>query len=206
MPTRTRTVAALVTAVAVAAVAPAAAHPTHHYQGDCWLRSVQQGDATGIHFVGVLAVAYAATTADSLPAPQAPISATCDVRVNGVVRGSVSAAGLGLAAGVASVAFPSDDDDLVEMCERVTVAGEVHNECRELPRPSNQPPPPDPVTVLLDLVNEVLDSLWEPVDAAVCPAFRAARAAGVPGIDEEGDVYVAGEPQWDCPPYDIDWG
>ncbi|HVF05050.1 MAG TPA: hypothetical protein VNA20_09430 [Frankiaceae bacterium] len=206
MPTRTRTVAALVTAVAVAAVGPAAAHPTHHYQGDCWLRSVQQEAATGADFVGVLAVAYAATTADSLPAPQAPISATCDVRVNGVVRGSVSAAGLGLAAGVASVAYPSDDDDLLEVCERVTVAGEVHNECRELPRPWNQPPPTDPVTVLIELVNEVLDPLWEPVDAEVCPALQAARAAGVPFIDADGDVTIEGGTWWDCPPYDIDWG
>ncbi|HWL35972.1 MAG TPA: hypothetical protein VNQ77_07240 [Frankiaceae bacterium] len=40
-------------------------------------------------------------------------------------------------------------------------------------------------------------------DEAACPAFTSlAGSYGVVTVTSQGDVYVAGEPTWDCPPYD----
>ena len=51
---------------------------------------------------------------------------------------------------------------------------------------------------------------WNPrcwtseADYAACPALAAmAGSYGVVTINSQGDIYVDGEPTWDCPPYDI---
>ena len=67
----------------------------------------------------------------------------------------------------------------------------------------------DPATVvtLVTCLNgggdvEAAEKTW--VDPIVCPLLVGVRGTYADvTIDDQGDVYVSGEPLWDCPPYDI---
>ena len=85
--------------------------------------------------------------------------------------------------------------DFVQLCQTVEYSnGDVTNECFEAD--TFEIPPP---------------IIWEIVDPPVCDNILKPRAGtyDVGGhtvfINEQGDVYVDGEPQYDCPPYDIVW-
>lgn len=121
-------VATAVLAVAALPAAPAVAHPTHHYAGSCSVRTVRQ-DVTGPKYVGTLSIAYRATTADGDPEPLAAISGRCEIRIDGTVVATVSGPGIGVAAAATVIAFENDDQQLVEGCEVVVVAGDVHDTC-----------------------------------------------------------------------------
>jgi len=56
----------------------------------------------------------------------------------------------------------------------------------------------DPIFDLLDLVGTTLDTV-------ICPVLAELEGdyAGLVTINAQGDVFIAGDPFWDCPPYDL---
>ena len=64
----------------------------------------------------------------------------------------------------------------------------------------------DPIFDLLDTIDALLVSLEKDViDPLVCPVLQQLQGdyAGLVTINSQGDVFIAGEPFWDCPPYDL---
>ena len=52
--------------------------------------------------------------------------------------------------------------------------------------------------------STVFDETMRGVDEVVCPVLAASSGTyGVVELRTDGDVYVLGEPYWDCPPYGI---
>ena len=145
-----------------------------------------QGQMTGE--IDVEAVVYSVTDPFDNP-----LSATftCYIRVDGQSQpGSVVAAsGTGVVIGGGVVTYTSNDvSDLVQLCQDVSYSNGVNtSDCFEAN--SFEIPPP---------------IVWEIVDPLPCSvlALLAPGAPGVVDINSQGDVYVDGEPQYDCPPYD----
>jgi hypothetical protein len=51
---------------------------------------------------------------------------------------------------------------------------------------------------------ENCDDVAQAADAVTCPVLASlAGDYGAIVINAQGDVFVAGEPFWDCPPYDL---
>jgi hypothetical protein len=64
----------------------------------------------------------------------------------------------------------------------------------------------DPVFDLLDTIDALLQSVEKDViDPLVCPVLATLQGdyAGLVTINAQGDVFIAGTPFWDCPPYDL---
>ncbi|HWL37811.1 MAG TPA: hypothetical protein VNQ77_16615 [Frankiaceae bacterium] len=63
----------------------------------------------------------------------------------------------------------------------------------------------DPLFDLLDSARPLLDSLKrDVVDPLVCPVLASLAGDYVAvSVNSQGDVFVLGEPYWDCPPYDL---
>jgi hypothetical protein len=58
--------------------------------------------------------------------------------------------------------------------------------------------------VLDPLCERTECNVFPPVDPILCPVLASLRGVyGPVTIDPEGDVWVAGEKVWDCPPYDF---
>jgi hypothetical protein len=177
---------------------PAQAHPSHHFEGDCGFDSIEDdgpGPTTDPdHYSGVVYGYAVATDPLGVPSGQA-LTLECVLYVNGVEDVVLTASGSGVATGASTLGFSAYPGDWVTMCTRVTVGNEAHEECWG----DGMPP-------LFDLLIHLLnDAVFPLVDGTICPAF-ASLAPGVPGIVEftaGGDVYVAGEFFWDCPPYDF---
>ena len=183
--------------------APAGAHPGYHYEGGCAFTAVSDGDnGPATVWSGEMHALVVATDAAGAPAPAVGIGVACEVYVNGTGPTTVlTASGTGAAAGATTWTYQADLSDLVEVCSVVTVAGSRHATCEPWSIYG-------PVQTVIDLIEEIRDSIiwWPPdiwPDPWICDALKAA-APGVPGVVDvtpEGDVYIAGEFFWDCPPY-----
>ena len=140
--------AGLASATAFATVTPAQAHPNWHYSGGCDFFATSDGTSWEAE-VEVFAIA---TDAAGGLAPTASISVDCELRINGSTYGivySCTTPGTGFVACAGRFSFNADSDDVVTMCEIVTVNGESHKSCDV----QNQPPiVPQPVQDLIDSV------------------------------------------------------
>ncbi|HVF06934.1 MAG TPA: hypothetical protein VNA20_19005 [Frankiaceae bacterium] len=189
MSKRIATAALAAAALALTAPGALADQPTF----DCRLRSVQQDTVTGGTFQGVLTalIVYA----------DGPVSIRCFVTVNGVPRAQAAASGDRVAVAAEEVSFAAGDSDVMRLCADYTSGHGAGTWCASS---GWGPFPPDFVYETLD---GVLSQVWPVVDPVVCAALKAiAPGAGTVYVNGQGDVYVDGEPQWDCPPYDVDWG
>ena len=64
--------------------------------------------------------------------------------------------------------------------------------------------PPEPEDCEID--HAIESTMMNYVDPTMCPVLASqAGTYGLVVINAQGDVFVGGEPQWDCPPYDL-WG
>ena len=191
--------ASLAGITAVAAATPVQAHPTYHYYGGCSYFTLSDGtDSSQTQWDGeVHAVAVATDAVTGAPAAVA-ITVECELRINGATPGMIlfSASGGGVVAGASHVTFHADPDDIVTMCDNVTVGGEFHKQCDET---TTTPIIPQPVQDAIELAEQELDR----ATCAVLQGMSGGPADQPPVIDirSDGDVYVLGEWFWDCPPY-----
>ena len=182
-----------------AAVTPAQAHPRYHYVGGCGFSTIGDGtDNPQTHWDGEIhVVAFAEDAHAGTPAP-VRIDIDCELRINGATPGTVvfSASGTGVAANVGQFSFNADPDDIVTMCDNVTVGGEFHKVCGDATTTSLvDEPPPDP-----------WDAVARFIDQATCPSLASMSGGPTdqpPAFDirPDGDIYVDGVWFWDCPPY-----
>lgn len=154
------------------------------------------------------------------------VTLKCSIQVDSEIHSALhsapdaaSASGSGVVAAVVPptlVSYEAGPDQYVVMCTEFAVT-DAHGQTTNLYYDSGSgefSTSPDsscwgPVCLALDCglygdVLHLLDYLYvEVVDPVVCPAI-ASLAPGVPGVVDvlpDGDVYVAGEFTWDCPPY-----
>ena len=153
---------------------------------------VGPGQQTGE--IDVEAVVYSPTAASN------PVWATitCYIKVNGVPQPGavITASGVVAVVGGGLITYPSTESDFVQLCQRVDYTG-----------PGDATPTSD---VCFDQVVIILPPVVCEADCGLGTLICTATAAApdVPGIvdtNEQGDVYLAGEPFWGCPPYDIEW-
>ena len=126
--------ACVATATAVATVTPAEAHPNWHYEGGCGFFTLSDGtDSPQTQWDGEIDVWAVATDAVGTPAPTASITVECELRINGETPGTIvftcSTPGIGFVSCVGQFSFHADPDDVVKMCDLVTVNGEFHKAC-----------------------------------------------------------------------------
>ena len=192
--------AALIAAGAV----PASAHPNYHYIGQCGFTTVSDGgDDDQTTWEGEFHSYFIATDAAGVPSPTTPISYECHAYKNGVYMGIYdSGSGIGFAGSSGYYTYQAAPTDVITVCEEVIVGGEHHTECSDA---DTTPIVPEPVQEAIEgIINDVNDVLIL-LDPTIC-AILAQFSPGVPGvldITPEGDVYVAGEFFWDCPPYAV---
>lgn len=189
----TRLGAALVAAALLLSAPPAAqAHPTYHFIGGCGYFTVSDG-TDGPHTVWTGEVSVEVVAADDLRVPvgAVPISVDC-VLVNetaGTEQTVFSVSGPGVAAGAGPLVFEADPDDVVYLCDDVTVGGETHLSCPEATTGDFR--------TFFDFVEYEVYG-WP--DAIACRKIGSA-APGVPGVVDvtpAGDVHVAGIWVKDC--------
>ena len=181
---------------------PALAGDDSYFEGDCGFRAVSQGgDETWTGMVDATVVLLSRTHGNVVAA-----TVTCEIVVDGVVRDVGSGSGAGVVAFVAPFAYEASEIAVVELCTRVDFLSDATPTRRTCPEVVRMDTPPQE---MIDMWSWILGStnvVWPVVDPVVCQVLRAlAPGAGDVAINEQGDVYVGGEPQWDCPPYDI-WG
>ena len=156
----------------------------------CNFRSVHQEDATGQNFEGA-AWGYV------VHAEGGNVSIRCEIRVNGSPA-STTPTGTGTDGAATTsgrVTFQAGDTDIVTLVAYYTT--EHGSGSRVYPTAVTQVPPQE----VIDLINDVV---IEYVDPALCDILKLlAGTYGPVFINEQGDVYVNGAPEWDCPPYDI---
>ncbi|HVF04825.1 MAG TPA: hypothetical protein VNA20_08300 [Frankiaceae bacterium] len=185
-----------VSTVAVAALAlgtPAATADAPVY--DCRLRSVQQDDVTGSAFQGVLTgvIAHADTST---------VSIRCRITVNGVTRAQTPVgSGTTVAATHADISFAAGDTDAVQVCADYSSGHGSGTTCVTVGIIQV------PLQEVYDAVDDVYGWLIWGEGLTLCSVLQdlAGNYAGVLVINSQGDVYLNGEPQYDCPPYDIVW-
>lgn len=164
-----------------------AASASHDMIGGCGLVPLTDAVAGEGQLTSVLYAAGYVVSPD-------PVSVviTCYVVVNGVPQpgAAVTASGNPYVGG-SVVTYTAHPLDHVQLCQVVTSyssqGAHTTQECFE-PDELELPPP----------------IVWDVVDPIACLAL--ATASGVYGpvyVDDEGDVYVFGEPKYDCPPYDM---
>ena len=180
-------VAGAVAAAALAVPAPAALAHTPTF--DCNFIAVQQEDVTGQAFVGV-AWGYATDGGN-------PVSIRCYVEVNGsqvdtTVKGLYSEVGL---------AYDEDFRYFAGDTDVVTFHAEVCNPgCSRHDYQTVRGQIPDQTLLdLIDSVRQTVDNALDPAYRSACPILRLVGEAGLNilglvVVDEEGVVYVAGQP------------
>jgi hypothetical protein len=207
--------AAVVLAMAAGATAPAVAGPPPEVEhtGGCGFDTFMEPALGQDVFRGVV---YAQDVAYSFAPERNPVTITglrCELRVDDVVIASVT----GRVAGPVGVLEPTPieyvahEGDLVDLCrvaDTVDALGATASDtnCGY----SDRYCPPEGwcgfewlVYDAFDAADEVLNAVFAPVDPVVCPvlAQQAPYDDGVLRIDPDGDVYVEGELEYDCPPY-----
>ena len=204
--------AGLAGATALAAATPAQAHPNWHYVGGCGFFTISDGtDSPQTKWDGEIHVTAVATDAAGTPDPTASISVQCELRINGATPGTIvyscSTPGTGfVACADGQFTFNADPDDVVSMCDIVTVNGEVHKDCGTS---TTTPIVPEPVQQILD------ETVWpqlEEADQLICDTIfkplddSAVDDGTIIDIHDDGDVYINGDWFWDCPVYDVSPG
>jgi hypothetical protein len=193
--------------------APTAQAEHTGYRGGCAFTTINDttpdGQLGGQNtWNGEVDVLVIATDAADTPAAL-PISAECELFINGVSQGIVATAtqpGVGFAVGGGTIQFTAETTDVVTLCDNVVVDGEPHVGCGDA---VFTPIVPQPVIDLLDQLFALLTELEILlVDPIVCPIHLLMFQVGfgVPGVfdvNEQGDVFLFGDPFWDCPPYDL---
>ncbi len=156
-------------------------------QFGCNFRSVHQEDATGQNFEGA-AAGYVVHTG--------PVTIRCEVRVNGAPASSTdTGSGSGAATIAGRITFAAGDTDVVTFHAIATTEHGEH--VKDYATTLIQVPPQE----VIDLINSVV---IEHVDPPLCNVLKSlAGTHGPVYINDQGDVYVNGSPEWDCPPYDI---
>ena len=170
-----------------------------HVNAQCRFNAIQQDTLTAPDRFEGHAQGWALAYEDT-------VTVRCVIVVNGVEAAS-TAPGTPtetVAVTAGRISYTARDIDVVHLCPVVTTRHGEEWRCWYSP-----PPPPPPLLEWLldaayDTYDTVNDLVIEHVDPRVCPAL-ADLSPGTPPvfIDAEGDVYVNGEPVWDCPPYDI---
>ena len=209
--------AGLAGATALATVTPAQAGPGWHYVGGCGFVTLSDGtESSQTKWDGEFHAAVIATThPNNVPDPTVEITIECELRVNGASRGIIpggSATGTGVAGTGGQFSFHAHPDDIVTMCDLVTVNGEFHKDCGDA---TTTPIVPEQVQDLLDehvwptvdpTIGEIDETLVE-LDATICTSIilalnnTAVDDGVIIDIRSDGDIYILGEWFWDCPQY-----
>ncbi|HVF05338.1 MAG TPA: hypothetical protein VNA20_10885 [Frankiaceae bacterium] len=194
--------AALAAPLAAALAGPATAAGSTH-DGRCEFQPFNQNEVTGSGFGGFL---YAAVTLRSDDVAANPVTATvtCSLVVDGHTAAQRAATGTGA---VVVIGYDTPPwGDRFEVCTVVDFADATPTATECVPWEPEQIPP----QVVVEEVGEALDRIsnlvWRLVDPILCPLLASlAPVDGPLVINEQGDVYLDGEPVWDCPPYDAEW-
>jgi len=157
---------------------------------------------TGVSYTGV--IGDASVTRDSAGRPIGA-TVTCDIRVNGNTYPGTQHAfpgAQGAQAGVEQLAYTAIPGDFVSLCEDVHFSDGSDTGLVCLAATEVTTPAP--------VVDDLLDVVFGPVDAIVCPVLRS-LAGSYPGpsspnivIAPDGDVYIDpidANKIYDCPPY-----
>ena len=196
---RTTTAALLGSMCGLLLTAAPAAHADHEYRhhGDCGFFAPSDGtDSPSTRWDGEVHAAVVAADDYTWAPTGEQLTVECVLYVNGAQPGTVvlSESGTGAVAKVAPLTYYADPDDVVSMCARVTTDDDVVVACGSGGRPLVPP-------AVLDQIRAV-EAL---ADSTVCLALLAldgGPADQPPAFDirSDGDLYVAGEWFWDCPP------
>ena len=190
--------AAVLAAAALAACLAPGAHAASDstYAGECSFAAATDNVSGQGRMAGEIDVEMVVYS----PTPEAnPVWATvtCYIKVNGVAQPGavITASGAVAVVGAGAITYVSENAyDVVELCTRVDYTGPgdatpTSDVCEasftiELPPPHGDP------------------FLW--IDYVLCEELtKIPGAYGPVVIDEEGDISIAGEPFWNCPPYDV---
>lgn len=182
-------------------VASAAGGP-YDYAGGCDAQVTADSTAGQDMYSGMLralAVVYSGDPARN------PVSATirCEVRVNGAPAsgGVLTASGTTVLAGAAAVTYAASETQFVQVCETVDFPGFTTQSCHGV---APVQLPPQEITDAFDNAVAIVESLVvDFVDPVVCSVLP--QLAGVTDpvtVEPDGDVYLLGDPIWECPPYD----
>ena len=197
---RTTTKAGLLASVCglLLATAPAA-HADHEYyhHGGCGFFTTSDGtDSPSTRWDGEVDLAVVAADEYTWAPTGEQLTVECVLYVNGVQPGTVvlSESGTGAVAKVAPLTYYADPDDVVSLCARVTTDDDVVLACGSGPAP-----------LLPPAAWDQIDAAEALADSTVCLALLAldgGPADQPPAFDirSDGDLYVAGEWFWDCPP------
>lgn len=155
----------------------------------CNYRAIQQEDATGQNFEGV-----AWGTAGDRNG--GPVSVRCYTAVNGSeVSSTPTGSGIAFAATAGRLTYSAGETDVVTFHAEVCTTRGCFTDNYETER--FQIPPQE----VIDAINAIV---IEHIDPALCSILDdLAGTYGPVVINEQGDIYVDGSPEWDCPPYDI---
>lgn len=178
---------------AVAPATPALAHPSYHYVGGCDSAYVISDGTNNAQTMWEGEIRIAAVATDSLNGVPAAVNITveCELRINGAAPGTLffAASGTTVAKDAAVYSYNADPDDIVTICENVTVDQEFHKDC------VNGPTPPFVTPLYSQSVNEVA---CEPMRSL---AFTAADQPPVFDVRTDGDIFINRRWVWDCPVY-----
>ncbi|HVF05342.1 MAG TPA: hypothetical protein VNA20_10905 [Frankiaceae bacterium] len=190
---------ALLAAVAALLAPPAAsAQSGSTHTGSCRFLDHDLVDAVGSSADELLAVAVVAVR-DAAGAP-AGAEVTCELRINGWPADGASGSGTGVVVVAGTVQYAASATDRLTFCTVVDYADATPT-ATACVAPSQIPPDEphvDPPVTPDELFVRYVDPLLCPVLAMLTlpPGFPVQ-------VNNQGDVYVLGEPYWDCPPYDI---
>lgn len=169
---------------------------------DCGFNTVSQETATGGQdtFTGTAYGYLVSDTAGEI------VSVSCEVRVDGsTVAATHPGFGTQGATTQGQVTYTASDTQDVDLCA-VWTAGQTSGEvCADT---TSTQLPPQEVVDLIDVVLGLVSDTSTVADPLVCPLL-AGLSPGVPGVVDiysDGDVALAGELFWDCPPYDSSGG
>jgi hypothetical protein len=185
-------------ALAAAAVQPAFAGGDSTYAGGCGIAGVS--DITAESPDEFTVAIYSRTVVYSPTANPVSATVTCTIEVDGATVVSVPFSGTVVVAGWQLVRFHAAYDAVVRTCETVDYADATPTvtAC------------PEPIELFDDLPPlECPGSCipwWDGPDEVICPVLQTLDPYDVPGVvevDEQGDVTLAGELFWDCPPYEV---
>lgn len=188
------------TAATVVGMGPHAyAHPTYHWTGGCMWWGVSDGTANPqTEWNGEMRAIAIALDATGTPSPTTRIDIECELRINGATPGTVvmSASGTGVAASVQQLVYNAHPDDVVTMCDHVTVGDERHVDCGD----------GTPITLVPHAVQDEVQNYKTLIDGALCGTLASlhnspANQPPLLGISSDGDVYAGPEWVWDCPPH-----
>ncbi len=130
------------------------------------------------------------------------VSASCELKVNGVSQGTVlSATGTGFAFNAGQIQFTAAITDIVSMCTHVTSVNGTEVVCADATTTQIIPQP------VIDLLELVGDPLVCAVLIAAAPTVNSTVPSSITYIDPAtGDWFLLGTSTpdnlfWDCPPY-----